>query len=69
MRCGEDVKECNFYLDSTPTHSYLQALYQHPQAEFPYARGGLMRVSLQFRALLTLGKPNFITPRIDVIGG
>ena len=35
---GEDVKECYFYLDSTPTHSYLQALYKYPQAEFPYAR-------------------------------
>jgi hypothetical protein len=35
---GEDVKECYFYLDSTPTHSYLRALYKYPQAEFPYAR-------------------------------
>jgi hypothetical protein len=35
---GEDVKECYFYLDSTPTHSYMQALYKYPQAEFPYAR-------------------------------
>src|ERR1700730_10317102 len=34
---GEDVKECYFYLDSTPTHSYLKALYKYPQAEFPYA--------------------------------
>jgi hypothetical protein len=34
---GEDVKECYFYLDSTPTHSYMQALYKYPQAEFPYA--------------------------------
>jgi hypothetical protein len=33
---GEDVKECYFYLDSTPTHSYLKALYKYPQAEFPY---------------------------------
>src|SRR5262249_40570781 len=33
---GEDVKECYFYLDSTPTHSYMQALYKYPQAEFPY---------------------------------
>jgi Mannosylglycerate hydrolase MGH1-like glycoside hydrolase domain len=37
---GEDVKECYFYLDSTPTHSYLKALYKYPQAEFPYARLG-----------------------------
>jgi len=35
---GEDVKECYFYLDSTPTHAYLKALYKYPQAEFPYAR-------------------------------
>src|SRR6266511_600802 len=35
---GEDVKECYWYLDSTPTHSYLRALYKYPQAAFPYAR-------------------------------
>jgi hypothetical protein len=35
---GEDVKELYYYLDSTPTHSYLKALYKYPQAEFPYAR-------------------------------
>jgi hypothetical protein len=35
---GEDVKECWFYLDATPTHSYLEALYKYPQAEYPYAR-------------------------------
>ncbi len=35
---GEDVKECYFYLDSTPTHSYMKALYKYPQAEFPYHR-------------------------------
>ena len=35
---GEDVKEEYFYLDSTPTHSYMKALYRYPQAEFPYAR-------------------------------
>ena len=34
---GEDVKECYFYLDSTPTYSYLKGLYKYPQAEFPYA--------------------------------
>jgi len=33
---GEDVKECYYYLDSTPTHSYLKALYKYPQAPFPY---------------------------------
>ncbi len=35
---GEDVKEAYFYLDSTPTHSYMKALYKYPQAEFPYQR-------------------------------
>lgn len=35
---GEDCKECYYYLDSTPTHSYAKALYKYPQAEFPYAR-------------------------------
>lgn len=33
---GEDVKEYYFYLDSTPTHSYMKALYKYPQREFPY---------------------------------
>src|SRR5687768_15254773 len=33
---GEDVKECYFYLDNTPTHSYMRELYKYPQAEFPY---------------------------------
>ncbi len=33
---GEDVKECYYYLDSTPTHSYMKALYKYPQAAFPY---------------------------------
>ncbi|HEX6623156.1 MAG TPA: hypothetical protein VF064_05550, partial [Pyrinomonadaceae bacterium] len=35
---GEDVKEYYFYLDSTPTHSYMKYLYKYPQGEFPYAR-------------------------------
>ncbi len=34
---GEDVKEYYFYLDCTPTHSYMKMLYKYPQAEFPYA--------------------------------
>jgi hypothetical protein len=33
---GEDVKECYFYLDSTPTHSYMKYLYKYPQAPYPY---------------------------------
>jgi hypothetical protein len=34
---GEDVKELYYYLDATPTHSYLKMLYKYPQAAFPYA--------------------------------
>jgi hypothetical protein len=35
---GEDVKECYFYLDSTPTHSYMKFLYKYPHAAYPYSR-------------------------------
>ncbi len=35
---GEDVKEYYFYLDSTPTHSYMKCLYKYPQATYPYER-------------------------------
>ena len=35
---GEDVKELYYYLDSTPTHSYMKALYKYPQGEYPYAQ-------------------------------
>src|SRR5215831_1384466 len=35
---GEGVKECYFYLDATPTHSYMRGLYKYPQQEFPYER-------------------------------
>ncbi len=34
---GEDVKELYYYLDSTPTHSYMKHLYKYPQVEYPYA--------------------------------
>ena len=40
---GEDVKECYYYLDSTPTHSYMKALYKYPQRKYPY--GDLVKVS------------------------
>jgi len=42
---GEDVKEYYFYLDSTPTHSYMKYLYKYPQAAFPYEE--LIRVNGQ----------------------
>jgi hypothetical protein len=35
---AEDVKECYYYLDNTPTHSYMKYLYKYPQASFPYER-------------------------------
>ncbi|MBD6619782.1 glucosidase [Komarekiella sp. 'clone 1'] len=35
---GEDVKEYYFYLDNTPTHSYMKALYKYPQSAFPYSQ-------------------------------
>ena len=35
---GEDVKEYYFYLDSTPTHSYMKYLYKYPQSPYPYAK-------------------------------
>ena len=35
---AEDVKECYYYLDNTPTHSYMKYLYKYPQAAFPYAQ-------------------------------
>src|SRR5580692_6588080 len=35
---GEDAKEYYFYLESTPSHSYMKYLYKYPQAEFPYAK-------------------------------
>ncbi len=42
---GEDVKEYYFYLDSTPTHSYMKYLYKYPQAAFPY--GDLVKTNGQ----------------------
>ena len=35
---GEDVKEYYFYLDATPTHSYMKMLYKYPQVEYPYTQ-------------------------------
>jgi hypothetical protein len=42
---GEDVKDYYFYLDSTPTHSYMKMLYKYPQAAFPY--GDLVKTNRQ----------------------
>src|SRR5436189_2625863 len=54
---GEDVKEYYFYLDSTPTHSYMKCLYKYPQARFPYERlveeGRRARAAPEFELLDT----------------
>ncbi len=55
---GEDVKEYYFYLDSTPTHSYMKYLYKYPQAAYPYAdlvdtSGGLSRQDFEYELIDT----------------
>ena len=55
---GEDVKEYYFYVDSTPTHSYMKYLYKYPQAEFPYqdlleTNQGRSREELEYELLDT----------------
>jgi len=55
---GEDVKEYYFYLDSTPTHSYLKYLYKYPQRAFPYedlvrTNGARRRDELEYELLDT----------------
>ncbi|MGE3776741.1 MAG: glucosidase, partial [Pirellulaceae bacterium] len=55
---GEDVKEYYYYLDSTPTHSYMRYLYKYPQAAFPYAElvqvsGARSRTEFEFELLDT----------------
>ena len=51
---GEDVKEYYFYLDSTPTHSYMRMLYKYPQAEFPYRCSCWRKISSAGRASRSL---------------
>ena len=55
---GEDPKEYYFYLDSTPTHSYMKYLYKYPQAAFPYddlvkRNGGRTREEMEYELLDT----------------
>src|SRR6187551_171932 len=55
---GEDVKEYYFYLDSTPTHSYMKWLYKYPQAAYPYANlvetsGARSRTEFEYELLDT----------------
>jgi len=44
---GEDVKEYYFYVDSTPTHSFMKYLYKYPQREFPYRDLGMSKPNLR----------------------
>jgi hypothetical protein len=55
---GEDVKEYYFYLDSTPTHSYMKYLYKYPQAAYPYSKlvdtnKGRTRTDMEYELLDT----------------
>ncbi len=55
---GEDVKEYYFYVDSTPTHSYMKYLYKYPQAEYPYnnliqTNRGRNRLDMEYELLDT----------------
>ena len=55
---GEDVKELYYYLDNTPTHSYMKYLYKYPQAAFPYKQlvdinGSLPKTATEFELLDT----------------
>jgi hypothetical protein len=55
---GEDVKEYYFYLDSTPTHSYMKMLYKYPQAAFPYddlvkTNGARSKLEMEYELLDT----------------
>jgi Glycosyl hydrolase family 63 C-terminal domain len=55
---GEDVKECYFYLDNTPTHSYMKYLYKYPQRAYPYqdlidSNGRRSRLELEYELLDT----------------
>src|SRR4051812_12378341 len=55
---GEDVKEYYFYIDSTPTHSYMKYLYKYPQREYPYSdlvdvNGRLSRNEMEYELLDT----------------
>ena len=55
---GEDLKEYYFYLDSTPTHSYMKYLYKYPQAEYPYGNlietnKGRNRLDMEYELLDT----------------
>src|SRR6266705_206640 len=63
---GEDVKECYYYLDSTPTHSYMKYLYKYPQAAFPYAQ--LVEENRRFDVSVEYAKdtPDDILVRITV---
>jgi hypothetical protein len=51
---GEDVKELYYYMDNTPSHSYMKMLYKYPQQEYPYSN--LLQISNERKADLTQGE-------------
>jgi len=57
---GEDVKEHYYYLDGTPSHSYLKMLYKYPQREFPY--GDLATRTATLMSLLNTSNRQRLTP-------
>ena len=57
---GEDVKEYYFYLDSTPTHSYMKYLYKYPQAAYPYDQSSPVPCTCSQRS-----HPNKSSPRAN----
>jgi hypothetical protein len=65
---GEDVKEQYFYLDSTPTHSYMKGLYKYPQSLFPYdplvaENRRRTRLDPEFEILTAISTFSWNTPR------
>lgn len=54
---GEDVKELYYYLDSTPTHSYMKGLYKYPFDEYPYEK--LVKGNQSRRFVVLLVKPQY----------
>ena len=61
---GEDVKEYYFYLDSTPTHSYMKYLYKYPQAAYPWYAAW----DLAFHVIaLTMVDPEFGKKQLDLM--
>ncbi len=63
---GEDVKEYDFYVDSTPTHSYMKYLYKYPQAEYPYL--DLVQTNARRSTRTPARAANTVVPQYVVVG-